>query len=71
MKANELRIAPKNIDEYRPGFWSYKTMPPKWVDYERNWFCQETGKIHHREKEVLKCPNCSKRWYKPNKNEKR
>ena len=33
--------------------------------YDRSWFCQENYNIHSSEKQVLNCPHCSKKWFKP------
>jgi len=61
----------ENIEQWKPyclgfGLKAYVGMFHRSFDYyERNWFCQETGIIHHNEKQVLNCVHCSKKYYKP------
>lgn len=67
----------ENIEEWKPfalGYgknyyakdeFGYTTTKRNVIYYERNWFCQTTGIIHHSEKSVLNCPHCSKKYYKP------
>lgn len=70
------KVVKRNIDEYRPYFLvfgknAYDKKGKRNIGfYDRSFYCQENYMIHTTEKQALNCSNCSKRWFKPEPNNK-
>lgn len=66
-----MKLVKENIEEWKPYFLIFgKKAYDKYGNrnigfYDRTWYCQENYMIHTSEKQVLNCPHCSKKYYKP------
>ena len=48
-------------EDWNPGYWKVNkdTLGETWVNYDKNWFCNENKIIHNSEKEKNNCKFCS------------